>query len=265
MSRYQATTNPTTTNDSANGYVVGSVVTNTATNSTFVCNNNTTSSAIWKTIPRFPFFYWSAVANGNPTTGQIINGSFLGTRTGGFPTYSGTPSYWVQITNATGGQTNRIEWVIPGFDFTKDFRYSVCFFQNGGSSSQADGVQFGVGGSSTFTSNSGTANNSLCFQYNTFTNNNMQFYQNGSAVGVLKTFVDSGSNYYNQWVLAQMVVRRVGSTRVAYIINGGQPQVTAVGYVCTSWTPGGQHIFVGARTGASSTDHYVQYVTLEYI
>lgn len=265
MSRYQGTTNPTTTNDSATGYVRGSVLTNTTSNSTFVCNDNTASSAVWKTIPRSPFFYWSAVANGNPTTGQIINGSFLGTKANGYPTYFGTPNYWIQITNATNNQTNRIEWVIPNFDFTKDFRYSVCFFQNGGSSATADGIQFGVGGSSTFTGNCATSNSSLCFQYNTYTNNNMQFFLNGAAVGIQKTFVDSGSNYYNQWVLAQMVVRKMGNTRVAYIINGGQPQVTAVGYICTSWTPGGQYIFVGARTGGSSTDHYVQYVALEYI
>jgi hypothetical protein len=261
MSRYQATTNPTATNDSASGYVVGSVWVNTATSSSYICTDNTASAAVWRPLTGTIMLSWSGLANGDPATGQTINATYAGTRTDGYPIYSAGSVWEVQLTSGTNNQNNSINWNVSNFDFTKDFMFSATLFQN----STADGCSICVGGSSVFTSGSQTVNGGLCFQYNTFsTNNNTQFYINGSAVGSVKNFGNGSGDYKNIWFCVRLIVKRVGSTRTATIIHGSQ-HIQENAYLVTSWTPGGTYVGVSARTGAANGNHFMNSVQLEYI
>ncbi len=261
MSRYQATTNPTTTNDSASGYVVGSVWVNTATSSSYICTENTISAAVWRPLTSTVMLSWSGLANGDPTTGQTINAAYAGTRAGGYPIFGGSPVWELQLTTATNNQNNSVNWNVSSFDFTKDFMFTATLFMGSG----ADGCSICVGGSSVFTSGSQTVNGGLCFQYSTFSsNNNSQFYINGSAVGSVKNLGVGSSDYTNCWFMVGLIVKRVGTTRTATIIHGSQ-HIQENAYLVTSWVPGGTFVGVSARTGASTANHFMNSVQLEYI
>ena len=200
-------------------------------------------------------FFWASGAYGNPSTGQLINATFTGTPAA---SYSGVLD-GVTLTTATGGQNGFVNWNVTGFDFTRDFQLSVCFFQGSG----ADGIQFGVGGSTT-SLGAGTANGGLAFSYNTYiTNLNDQFYVNGASVGNIVAF-HSGVTYTNAWMTSLLVVRTYGTSRIASVYTGNNNSADNSVNV-TSWVPGGTYVFVGGRTGATSALHLCNHVNLTYI
>ena len=224
----------------------------------FVCTSNPavvgTDSLVFGLYNTSLKFFWASGAYGNPSTGQLINATFTGTPAA---SYSGVLD-GVTLTTATNNQNGQVNWNVTGFDFTRDFQLSVCFFQGSG----ADGVSFGVGGSSTFSGNTGTVNGGLCAQYNTFTNND-QFSINGAAVGNLVGF-HSGITYTNVWMTSRLIVRTFGTKRYAMLLTGNDNPMDN-SYEVTSWTPGGTWIFVGGRTGAANAAHYCNAVYLSYL
>jgi len=52
-SNFTATVDPTASDDSSEGYEVGSMWVNTSTNDWFVCTNNSSGNAVWLVLPRF--------------------------------------------------------------------------------------------------------------------------------------------------------------------------------------------------------------------
>lgn len=198
--------------------------------------------------------FWASGAYGNPSTGQLINATFTGAPVA---SYSGVLD-GVTLTTATNSQNGQVNWNVTGFDFTRDFELSVCFYQGSG----ADGVSFGVGGSSTFTGGAGTVNGGLCAQYNTFTNND-QFSINGASVGNIVAF-HSGITYTNVWMTSKLIVRTFGTKRYAMLLTGNDNPMDN-SYEVTSWTPGGTWIFVGGRTGGSNATHLCNAVYLSYL
>jgi hypothetical protein len=64
---HEATTNPTVTDDIADGYDIGTLWVNTSTNNTFVLTNSTTGAAVW-----------SKINNDNPSTDLALVDDFLG-------------------------------------------------------------------------------------------------------------------------------------------------------------------------------------------
>lgn len=259
MSRYEAVTNPTKTNDSATGYSIGSIWVNTTNSTSFLCVDNTVSNAVWKPASDTMLLLWAATAHGDPTTGQLINATYTGTRAGGFPTYTAGTFYWVQITNTTNGQNNQVNWNVTGFDFTKDFMFCANIYIGSG----ADGIYIGVGGSTTFGSGTSTTNNSLMAFYASYTNNNTRFFINGATVGNIKGFA-SGITVIGTWQLVKLEVKTVGSTRVARLTSGYSNSLDN-SFIVTSWVPGGAYVCVGAVTGATNANQLVNFVSLEYI
>ena len=198
--------------------------------------------------------YWSSFANGNPTGGQQINA-----------TLAGSAAYidvkdGIYLTTATGSQLGSVNWNVAGFDFTRDFQFSVSMYQGSG----ADGIQFGVGGSSTFTNGAGTVNGGLVFSYNTYgTLLSDQFFINGLTTGNVVPF-HNGVTYTNTWMTSRMVVKTYGTNRIATIYTGSNSSADNAIDV-TSWVPGGTYTFVDGRTGASSAIHACNHVNLRYI
>ncbi len=226
---------------------------------TYICTNTpaivgTNSLTFTQLVGTNPYsFYWASASNGNPTSGQLINATL-----GGNATYL-NGSNGVQLTSATNGQLGHVNWNVTGFDFKRDFELAVTFLQGG----SADGVQFGVGGSSAFTAAT-TANGGLAFSYNTFnTQLNDQFFLNGSTVGTVYAF-RTGITYVNVLQTTRMVVKTYGTNRFATIFFGNGNALDNA-YDCTSWVPGGTYVGVIARTGASNGQHLCTHVSLQYI
>ena len=225
----------------------------------FVCTSNPavvgTDSLVFGLYNTSLKFFWASGAYGNPSTGQLINATFTGTPAA---SYSGVLD-GVTLTTATNNQNGQVNWNVTGFDFTRDFQLSVCFFLGSG----ADGIQFGVGGSTT-SLGAGTANGGLAFSYNTYiTNLNDQFYVNGASVGNIVAF-HSGVTYTNAWMTSLLVVRTYGTSRIASVYTGNNNSADNSVNV-TSWVPGGTYVFVGGRTGATSAQHLCNHVNLTYI
>ena len=225
----------------------------------FVCTSNPavvgTDSLVFGLYNTSLKFFWASGAYGNPSTGQLINATFTGTPAA---SYSGVLD-GVTLTTATNSQSGFVNWNVTGFDFTRDFQLSVCFLQGSG----ADGIQFGVGGSTT-SLGAGTANGGLAFSYNTYiTNLNDQFYVNGASVGNIVAF-HSGVTYTNAWMTSLLVVRTYGTSRIASVYTGNNNSADNSVNV-TSWVPGGTYVFVGGRTGATTAQHLCNHVNLTYI
>lgn len=150
-----------------------------------------------------------------------------------------------------------VNWNVTGFDFTKDFEFEIQLFQGTG----ADGVSFGVGGSTAFTG-TGTTNNGLIFDYRTVsTLNNCQFLINGSNVG---NAIQLLTTYTGIWMTAKIVVRTYGTVRYAIAYSG--PGYTISNTVnVTSWTPGGTYVYAQGRTGSVTALHKCNFAALRYI
>jgi hypothetical protein len=202
---------------------------------------------------------WLATAHGDPTTGQLINATYTGTKAGGFPTYTAGTFYWVQITTTTNNQNNQVNWNVANFDFTKDFMFCANVYIGSG----ADGIYLGVGGSSTFDSGTSTTNNALMVFYASYTNNYTKWFINSTNVGNTKVF-PSGITVIGTWQLIKLEVKTVGSTRVARVYSGYSNSLDN-SYIVTSWVPGGTYVCVGAVTGGSTANQSVNCVSLEYI
>jgi hypothetical protein len=172
----------------------------------------------------------------------------------GVATYDG-----VKLTSASNNQQGVVNWNITNFDFSRDFAMRVNFYQ----ASNADGIFFCWGGSSSFT-NSGTANGGAAFQYNTYSSNqNTQFYKNGTAQGSAIPW-RAGVAYRDAWMTSTIEQRTYGSTKIITIYHGAfEGMENAID--ATSFTYGGSYIAVGARTGLSNGQHFVSGVTLEYL
>ena len=224
----------------------------------FQCTSNpavvgTNTLLFWLYNNNFQLF-WAGPANGNPTSGQEINGVI-----GGNASYN-TADVSIRLTPASNNQTGYVNWNVAGFDFTRDFQFNFCIYQGAG----ADGIQIGVGGSSAFTG-VGTVNGGLGFSYNTYsvTASNDQFYINGSAVGNLVAF-HFGVTYTGEWMTCILTVRTVGTKKVAYLITGSSNSLDN-SYDVSNWVPGGTYVGVMARTGATNAEHFVNSVTLQYL
>ncbi len=199
-------------------------------------------------------FMWSSTANGNPVTGQQLDGVI-----GGSTVYDNATN-GLRLTSTTNNQTGYVSWNLVGFDFTKDFRLSVSFYQASG----ADGVQFGVGGSSAFTNGMFTVNGALGFSYNTYTvNQNDNFTINGANTGNTISF-HLNVTYTNKYITSTMIVKTYGTKRVAFVYTGSNNSADNSLDV-TTWVPTGTWIGVSARTGAINANHYTNFVSLEYI
>jgi hypothetical protein len=215
--------------------------------------NNGSGSLAWQLAGQGGLC-WSSVAHGDPTVApQSILGVFSGS------------AYW----NASGGadnlvltfnvsnQTGACNWNVPSFDFTRDFILRVGFKQDTG----ASGVQFGVGGSTPFASAS-TANGGLAFSYNTAPNHT-NWTLNGSTVGKTVGFLD-GVTYENAHLTSCLVVKTFLGKRMAILYHGEKSAIVNA-FDCTAWQPGGQYVFVGARTAVSNAVHVCKHFSLEYI
>ena len=176
----------------------------------------------------------------------------------------------VQLTVASPNQNGSVAWNLTSFDFTKDFVMEASIFMDNASNPGADGIWLGVGGSSNYgtgtNSNpggSGTVNGSLMVRYLTYSNNRTQWYINGTATGLSTAAFRAGVTYKNTWFTAKIMVRTVGNKRYAHAYGPGGVLDNAIDV--TSWTPGGTWIVVGAATGGSYSNQYVNHVSLEYI
>jgi hypothetical protein len=219
-----------------------------------VLRNNGNGDLSWSLTTQ-PIFYWSRPANGDPRSSQAFNGTFSGNATiTGVSVADG-----VRLTAASNNQLGAVNWNITGFDFSRDFALRVSFYQG----LNADGIFIGFGGSSEILS-SGTANNAVVFQYNTWnTNQNTQFYHNGSAQGTALTF-KAGPAYTDDWMTTTIEQRTYGSTKILTVYHGSNNCMENA-IVSTSFSFGGSYLAVGARTGASNGQHFVNGVTLEYL
>ena len=198
--------------------------------------------------------FWQSSACGTPATGQQITGVL-----GGSAAYQNALD-GVWLTTATNNQIGTINWNVTGFDFTKDFQLSVCLYQGTG----ADGVQFGVGGSSAFGLLETTANGGLGFSYNTYSvNNNDNFRINGVVTGITMTF-RFNVTYTNRWFTSRMLVRTFGTKRYAFIYTGSNNSLCNSIDV-TTWIPAGTFVGVCGRTGGINALHACNFVSLEYL
>ena len=100
-------------------------------------------------------------------------------------------------------------------------------------------------------------------RYLTYSNNRTQWYINGTATGLGTAAFRAGVTYKNTWFTAKIMVRTVGNKRYAHVYGPGGVLDNAIDV--TSWTPGGTWIVVGAATGGSYSNQYVNHVSLEYI
>jgi hypothetical protein len=214
--------------------------------------NNGSGSLLWQLAGQGALC-WSSAANGNPTVGdQSILGVFSGS------------AYWnaaadnVVLTFTTNNQTGACNWNVASFDFARDFVLQVGFVQDSG----AAGVQFGVGGSTSFT-NASTANGGLAFSYNT-ASDTTNWTLNGSSVGKSVGFFDAVT-YRNARMTSSLVVKTFSNKRLALLYHGDKNAVIN-SYDCTAWQAGGQYVFVGGRTGpVSNAAHICYHFSLEYI
>lgn len=220
-------------------------------NRTYLRNNG--SGALSWTVSNELSLLWESVVMGTPTSNQpVLNGSLLGS---GYQNYEGIRN-GVRFTNNTS-QNGRIEWNMSSFDFTnRDFEMAVTCYQGG----SADGIQFGVGGSSSWSNMAGTTNGGLGFSYNTYVDHNDTNFSIGSSTSTKADYLSN--DVENVWFTARMEVRKQGSKRYAIVYHNGNP---INGYEVTSWSPSGGYIFVGGRTGLSSGDHYCRSASLKYL
>lgn len=213
--------------------------------------NNGSGSLAWQLAGQGGLC-WSSAAHGDPTVApQSILGVFSGS------------AYWnasvdnLVLTFNVSNQTGACNWNVPSFDFARDFILRVGFKQDTG----ASGVQFGVGGSTPFASAS-TANGGLAFSYNTAPNNT-NWTLNGSTVGKTVDFFD-GVTYENAHMTSCLVVKTFLDKRMAILYHGENSTIVNA-FDCTAWQPGGQYVFVGARTAVSNAVHVCKHFSLEYI
>jgi hypothetical protein len=219
-----------------------------------VLRNNGNGGLSWSRTTQ-PIFYWSRPANGDPRSSQTYNGTFSGDATmTGVAVYDG-----VRLTTNSNNLLGAVNWNITGFDFSMDFVLRVNFYQG----LNADGIFIGFGGSSEILS-SATANNAVLFQYNTYSSNqNTQFYRNGSAQGSALNW-RAGPTYTNTWMTTTIEHRTYGSTKILSVYHGSHNNMENA-IVTTGFTFGGSYLCVGARTGLSNGQHFVNGVTLEYL
>jgi hypothetical protein len=219
--------------------------------------NNGSGSLAWQLAGQGGL-WWSSAAHGNPTVApQSILGVFSGSAYWSETIVNGVTSSFVVLTTTTSNQTGACNWNVPSFDFTRDFILRVGFKQDTG----ASGVQFGVGGSTPFASAS-TANGGLAFSYNTAPNNT-NWTLNGSTVGKTVGFLD-GVTHENAHMTSCLVVKTFLDKRGAVLYHGDNGAVVNA-FDCTAWQPGGQYVFVGARTAVSDAVHVCKDFSLEYI
>ena len=201
--------------------------------------------------------YWYS-SQDNPTTGQTINAVFSGS----------PPPVWTNAANgisltATNPNTSGyVNWNVAGFDFTRNFRFTVSYYMQGGGS----GVQYGVGGSSSFNGWL-TANNGIGFKYNTnSTSSNTQWFNNAVDVAPTLGFKVPGVTYIDSWITDIMEVRWVGPKRMGTISHGSMRNWEG-SIDLTSWVPGGSFVFVGGTTsgGTFVAIQLCNGVSLEYI
>ena len=220
--------------------------------------NNGSGSLAWQLAGQGGLC-WSSAAHGDPTVApQSILGVFSGSAYWSETNVNGVSSSFVVLTPDISNQTGACNWNVPSFDFARDFILRVGFKQDTG----ASGVQFGVGGSTPFASAS-TANGGLAFSYNTAPNHT-NWTLNGSTVGKTVGFLD-GVLFKNVHMTSCLVVKTFLDKRVAVLYHGDNGAVVNA-YDCTAWQPGGQYVFVGARTVVSNAaEHVCKDFSLEYI
>ena len=192
--------------------------------------------------------FWNAVSDGDPTdVGNLIPASI--TTVGvGTPTLLGTQGMRL-FTSVDLNAAVQLNWNVAGFDWSKDFVMSVTFNQNAG----ADGIQFGFGGSSTFNQGAETNNGCIAYSYNTFANPTQTSGFYISLLGGPQTTVQWRTNtrYVDAYIMSRIYMRTVGGRRYVWLRHGDYGAVESA-LNATAWTPGGDYIFVGARSGGQA-------------
>ena len=253
---FVTTTNPGPVNGAGQGFKEASIWVNADTNSAYVCLDATQGSAIWAgfTQDYAARLYWSSMANGDPTTvGPNPIPAVAAGLTG--VTYLDA-NQGVRLTIDSVNQEGILNWDVTGFDFTRDFVLKVSMNQGG-----ADGVYFGFGGSSALTGIGSLNNGSICFAYNTFTDDST-FYVNG--VGASTIPFKANSFYDGIPYTSQLIVRRSGNKRYATLYHG-YLNLCENAIEISSWAAAGTWVYVGARCGLSTSIQTVNNVVLDYL
>lgn len=119
-----------------------------------------------------------------------------------------------------------------------------------------------MGGSTAWTTKTSTMNSGLLFSYATYAPDRNSFWTiNGTSTSTYA--FKSGVVYNDAWMTSTLRVKWEGNRRVATLYHGSNNNCENQRDV-TSWTPGGTYITVGAHTGASNAEHYVNHVCLQY-
>ena len=260
ISNYKTTitsVDPVVTDDSTQGYEVGSEWFNQSTGTSWLCVSSAQNVAQWNVTSQTTstYMYWSGFANGDPSSGT---NQFPATYTGNYTPTFNTSGKFLTLTTATNSLTGIANWNLTGFNFRRDFVMEVSIYQGSG----ADGIYYGFGGSSSWGGGDATANGSILYKYNTYTNNDSNFMVNGQNQPVSDD--RTGVSYTNAWYQDRIEVRRCGAKRYATVFHGPQENVQNA-YDLTNWTPGGTWFCVGARTGGSNATHEVGYVSVRYL
>ena len=179
---------------------------------------------------------WSSISDGNPVSGQPINGVL-----------SGNAAYFsaregISLTT-TGGQNGAVTWNVPSVDFVnRDFELISDVFMN----SSADGIGLTVGGNL----------KGECRTYGTF--NNTAFTIGGVDVGQqISEYFDPAGGWRNM----RLAVKKAGGVRTAMLYVD---DVLFNSLNVTSWIPNGTTVSVSGRTGAAGDIHYVRSAMLTY-
>ncbi|MGL5117533.1 MAG: hypothetical protein ACRC7C_19650 [Beijerinckiaceae bacterium] len=179
---------------------------------------------------------WSAISDGNPVSGQPING-VLSENAAYFSAREG-----VRLTTTTA-QSGALTWSTSAVDFVnRNFEFGANVFMN----ADADGVGLTVGGN-------------LKGECKTYINDNVSAFSiGGVAVGqqIPEYFDPAGS-----WRKMRMVVTKTGTVRTALLYID---DVLFNSLNVTSWIPNGVTVSVSARTGGAGNIHYVRSAMLTY-
>ena len=179
---------------------------------------------------------WSAISDGNPVSGQPINGVL-----------SGNAAYFsaregITLTT-TSWQNGTVTWNVPSVDFVnRDFELVSDVFMN----TTADGIGLTVGGN-------------LKGECKTWVNENATaFTIGGVAVGqqIPEYFEPAGA-----WRNMRLAVKKAGGVRTAMLYVD---DLLFNSLNVTSWIPNGTTVSVSGKTGSNADLHYVRSAMLTY-
>lgn len=211
---------------------------------------------------------WSSSINGSPDnngTNNIVNASLNQFSSVPGPVYANI-QYGMRVTSAFSNQLNSIAWDLGNyFDFRQNFRLRMSMYMDNQTQQApaADGLWFTVGADG-ISRDDASVTGGVTVMYQTFTNLNTVVRLNGSIINQVP-FHTKNTNYQGGWYSVTAEVRNIGTKKYIVLFTGGLYEVADNGAEITGWNPGGNYLCIGGRTGGSTSNTYVNQVTLEYI